>query len=502
VELVPGGAARAGRIPADLVVHAAALGGAGLPLSLAGSGALPGGGGTRVDFDLRGRGAGLVGGTASDRYSARLRGRGFDVFLGDQLYTLSPLTEPGRPGFGAGGRWSTGRWSLAGFAQRDRRLPGEAPRYGASLGYAGRPGAFSLNTLSVPGEGLAATVRALLHPFSGAALDLEFGTGTTGAEAGGAYSLRLSGSNPWLAYTLHRARAAAGIPGPEAWSAQDRASIRLQPGGGFYLAGSAARFAADPTGTGESWRVAAGRGGGFSAEYRHDLRAGSGSAAVPDLETRSLAVRASRTLGPLTLSPHAEVGSAGDPRGAGAPLRIVGLWSALRLGGSSLSAGMERALRPVPGGAPQDRLRGSADATLRVGGATTLRLAARGELDRSGAADADRGLEAEVERQLPGGHRLVARARAAWREGGLARAPAPPRAAPAGRRARRGPGGGRRGWTGGGGRAPAARRPGGGDRPPRALELGGSPSRHALPGGGPAEPGAGPRPRRAHAAAG
>lgn len=432
VELVPGGAARSGRVPADLVVHAAALGGAGLPLSLAGSGALPGGSGTRLDFDLRGRGAGLVGATASDRYSARLRGRGFDVFLGDQLYTLSPLTEPGRPGFGAGGRWSTGPWSVAAFAQRDRRLPGTAPRYGASLGYAARPGALSLNALSVPGEGLAATMRALLHPFDGAALDLEFGTGTTGAEAGGAYSVRLYGTGSWLAYTLHRARAAAGFPAPEGWTAQDRASVRLQPGGGFYLAGYAARFAADAfgagageraAGAGESWRVAAGRGGGFAAEYRHDLRTGAGSAAAPDLETRSLTLRASRTLGPLTLSPHAEVGSAGDPGSPGAPLRVVGLWSALRLGGSSFSAGVERSLRPVPGGASVDRLRGSADATLRAGGATTLRLAARGELDRSGAAGADRGLEAEVERQLPGGHRLVARARAAWREGGLARAP-------------------------------------------------------------------------------
>jgi len=433
VELVPGGSARPGRIPAELAVHAAALGGPGIPLSLAGSGALPGGSGMRVDFDFRGGGAGLVGGTSADRYAARLRGRGFDLFLGDQLYTLSPLTEPGRPGFGAGGRWSAGRWSVSGFGQRDRRLPGEAPRYGASLGYAAGPATLSFNALSVPGEGLAATARALLHPFRIAALDLEYGRGTDGAETGGAYSLRLSGSTPWLAYALLRSRADAGFPAPDGVAAQDRASVRLQPGGGFYLSGSASRYAADPyargalggwAATGESWRVGAGHGGGFSAEFRRELRSGTGLVSVPELETRALALRASRTLGPLTLSPHAEVGTAGDPRGRPGPLRTLGLWSALRLGGGgSVSAGVERRLGTAGGGALSDRVRGSADATLRAGGATTLRLSARGELDRRGGEDGDRGVDAEVERQLPGGHRLVARVRTAWREGGFARAP-------------------------------------------------------------------------------
>lgn len=432
VELVPGGTARPGRIPAELAVHAAALGGPGLPLSLAGSGEIPGGSGMRVDFDLRGGGAGLVGGAAADRYAARLRGRGFDLFLGDQLYTLSPLTEPGRPGFGAGGRWSAGRWSVSGFGQRDRRIAGEAPRYGASLGYAAGPGTFSLNALSVHGEGLAATARALLHPFRIAALDLEYGRGVGGG-ARGAYSVRLSGSTPWLSYALLRSRADAEFPAPDGVAAQDRASVRLQPGGGFYLSGSAARYAAGPyapgalggaAGTGESWRVGAGHGGGFAAEFRRELRTGAGLLSVPELETRALALRASRTLGPLTLSPYAEVGTAGDPGGRPEPLRSLGVWSALRLGGGgSVSAGVERRVGAMGGGASPDRVRGSADATLRAGGATTLRLSARGEVDRRGGEPWDRGVDAEVERQLPGGHRLVARARAAWREGGLARAP-------------------------------------------------------------------------------
>ncbi|MBD0320765.1 MAG: hypothetical protein ICV87_10555, partial [Gemmatimonadetes bacterium] len=86
--------------------------------AVSGSGALVGGGVSRVDFLFRpADGAGSLRGDPSE-YRVQLTGRAVDVKLGDQVYALSPLTQPGRYGFGAGATVAAGPLSAGGFALR------------------------------------------------------------------------------------------------------------------------------------------------------------------------------------------------------------------------------------------------------------------------------------------------------------------------------------------------------------------------------------------------
>ena len=138
-----------------------------------------------------------------DEYRLTFRGVGYELHAGDRNFKLSPLTEFGRYAFGVGGQGTWGNFASGVFINETRFLSPRQRQQGAFLNYqGGRAGTFGLNYLhqSERGGGDVLSFRALTSPFSSAELDLEYGiSGGTGLRDE-AFSFRIAGNEPWIAY--------------------------------------------------------------------------------------------------------------------------------------------------------------------------------------------------------------------------------------------------------------------------------------------------------------
>ncbi len=383
-----------GRLPVEVRVR-----NGGLP-SVSGSGVLARGGSSRVDFLIRPADApGALRGQ-QDEYRMRVAGRGMELLLGDQVYALSPLTQPGRAAFGAGGSVAAGPVSAGGYVARDRRSATGAEERGGqvalALGAASSIGAQYLDG----GDGTAASARARFAPSRLLSLDAEAGRGHGPRGAGAAESLVAHGGAARVSWFARHLRADSAYPASFAGERVDEASVSLRPAGRLLVSGAAVRQ-----------RGAAVRDlllgtlgyGALAAEYRGER--GEGWSA------RSVAVRARYRSGPLWISPRAELGTRGDSA-ARALFHRVSAYGGVDVGRHSLSASVEhstgRTADPLSGDAA---FQGALHAAIYPTGGTRLDAAlqaSRGALPgewRSASA------EAGVSQGLPRGHRLIARAR-------------------------------------------------------------------------------------------
>ena len=105
------------------------------PFELSGSGPLFEDGSVRLDLLARGPAPDVPAIGERDEYRLNLRGERFQLRLGDQRYALTPLTEIGRYGFGAGGELRAGNWTARGHLVTDRRLT-DRRQLAASIDYA------------------------------------------------------------------------------------------------------------------------------------------------------------------------------------------------------------------------------------------------------------------------------------------------------------------------------------------------------------------------------
>lgn len=399
-----GSAAPRGRLPVEVRVRNGVL------PAVSGSGALARGGSSRVDFLFRPADApGALRGQ-QDEYRMRFTGRGMELLLGDQVYALSPLTQPGRAGFGAGASVAAGPVSAGGYVARDRRSATGAEERGGQVALAlGRAGSVGAQYLD-GGDGTAASARARFAPSRLLSVDAEAGRGQGPRGAGSAESLVVQGGAARASWFARHLRADSAYPASFAGERVDEASVSLRPAGKLLVSGTAVRQ-----------RGAASRDlllgtlgyGSLAAEYRGERGDGWSS--------RSVAVHGRYRAGSLWISPRAEAGTREDSA-ASAPFHRVSAYGGVDVGRQSLSASVEHSTgRAVFSG--EADFQAALRAAIYPTEGTRLEAALQGSRGAGLGDWRSASAEAGVSQQLPRGHRLVARAR--WMLAGAGRDGAP-----------------------------------------------------------------------------
>ncbi|MBI4429912.1 MAG: SPOR domain-containing protein [Ignavibacteriales bacterium] len=151
-----------------------------------------------------------------DEYKMSYRTGGVELFAGDWNYSLTPLTEIGRYGTGAGANLSMGGMKFGGYYNQTRFIE---PRQKQLAGYASyeildglRNGVNFLRKTDAK-DNQTVTFRTIGRPFLNAEVDAEYGLGSSDTAKSNAYSVRLSGNERWASYDIRFVRADATFPG-------------------------------------------------------------------------------------------------------------------------------------------------------------------------------------------------------------------------------------------------------------------------------------------------
>ena len=408
VSVVPRGGARVRRprLPAVVRVRAAdSLSAA--SLSFAARGPLDAAGRLRLDVEARTADPAGTPFARQDEYRLRLDGPGFGVQLGDGVYRLSRLTEPGRYGFGGGASLSRGGVSVGGMMAGDRRGQG---RGGVAGGFA-RLGTERLRigaAFAAPDSAPARwTVEAAAEPHR--LLRVEAEAAPAAGDSVLPRAVHLRGSSRVLSYEVLHLRGGPAYRGLGSTD-QDFASVTVRPFGALSLNASARRggdvvLAADSVIFLRSFRRA---GLSWGSLLLVEARETAGDTAARG-DFRSVYGRLGvRVLRNGWLYPGFEAGHVvAAPGAAPAPYRIYSLQSTLSAGGASLWANLqlrEGASAYVPG----DReVSGAFSAHLPVLPRTVLRLSGQGRRIGGGALEGS--LDVALERVLPADHRVSVR---------------------------------------------------------------------------------------------
>jgi hypothetical protein len=415
-------------LPVRVALRAGSGGGGrgGVPAEVYASGPVTPGG-PQVDVFYRGRGAAAPELGEQEQLSLSVRGRRGEVRLGDQFWSLSPLTTPGRAGYGAGGRVNAGPVWVEGFSARNRFVLGSARTTAGAVGIGGPSASLAANYVSA-GDGQALSLRGRVQPARGVAADAEYGA-SGGARAAYAH-LRAGRPGAWV--DARAIDADAGFPGEQRGRSLVQASAAARPARWLAARASYERERREDTlalavpGTElRSTTASAGvtLGDALTLERRERSRAGESAA---DTWARragtwyaSATLRARRTV----FGGGGEIGRVEDERtGAESPYRRAWVRAGGTIAGQSISAGLERTTGTrVETGAAQDRVAANVGATLQPTASTLVSLVAQvGSTDWMEARD---GLvDATIEQRLPGGHSLKLRVRTfPWAEPGRRR---------------------------------------------------------------------------------
>lgn len=416
VEVVPRGAGASGRgrLPVEVRLR---NGAGGTPLAaVSGAGTLVRGGSSLVEFLARPADApgSFLG--EPDEYRARFVGRGVDLRAGDHVYSLSPLTQPGRYGFGAGGSVEAGPVTAGGFVVRDRRSALPLEERGGAVALGGRRGSVGAQYLSRTGTdaGTLGSARVRISPFRQWSIDAEYGSGAGVLGRGAASSAvvqAITGRASLFARHLH---ADSSYPAYFAGERVDEAVLQLRPWRSLLLSGSGLRrrdAAPGPFGGGPSRDLLVGSigwGNALTAEYRSEERIGLD-------RTESVALRGMYRVGPAWFSPRAELGRS---ESLVAPLHLpyhrVSAYGGFDFRRQSVSGWVEHSNRRPYATALFDDggvLLATLNASLHPTRGTRLQATLQGtRSDDSGEWRYATG-EVGVWQQLVRGHRVVARAR-------------------------------------------------------------------------------------------
>lgn len=408
VTVVPrggGGAARRG-LPAELRVRAAdSLSAAGFSFQAAG--ALDRAGRVRLDAEARTADPAGAPFRREDEYRLRLETPGLSLRLGDDVYALSRLTEPGRYAFGAGAAVRRGLLSAGGVVARDRRGYG---RGGVAGGFA-RAGSVraSLGAVFAARDSGAArwTLQAAAAPF--ALLQVEAEAAPTEA-AEPPRALRAWGSARVLSYEVLHLRGGSAYGGTGSPD-QDFAALAVRPFGRLSLSASARRggdfrfFGDTAASFATARRASLGWGSRLTVEYREtggaaggrgDLRAARARIGIPLLHR-------------AWLHPAYEAGElVAAPDAAPAPFRVLSLQTTLSVrGGASLWAYAQLYDGASVRAAEGREWSGALTAHLPVLRDTWVRVSAQAR--RADGSEPEALLDLSLERALGAGHRLTFR---------------------------------------------------------------------------------------------
>ena len=364
------------------------------------------------------------------RASLRYAADGLAVQAGDHVFSLSPLTETGRFGFGGGAVVDRGALSGGAFYHQQRYGYADDAFGGGFVGVEVRPGAeIRANVLHRRGirSGDAVTLRARAAHGRSAALDAECGVGTDATGAGGA--ARACSAEASLSHRLGSVRANVisadpGFPGHRYDVQAVAGSVVLQPTTPLRIEAAlqdyrrGASFAGLTTG---SYRVGTSLDApvlGLPARlslHRLGNRAGF---AVDGQDRREDATRlaVSTAAGGVRLQGSAEVGRAEvEALGESGPFhRVRGRVQVPLPAGQSAHVGVEyRAGQALYPGAGQNGWRTTLGATAALTPRTRVSVTASAALGGVEVGAARRYLfaQTQAEHTLPSGHRLEARGR-------------------------------------------------------------------------------------------
>ncbi|HET7463949.1 MAG TPA: carboxypeptidase regulatory-like domain-containing protein [Longimicrobium sp.] len=401
-------------------------GGGGVPAEVYASGPITPNG-PRVDLFYRGRGAAAPQLGEQEQLSLAVRGRRGEVRLGDQFWSLSPLTTPGRAGYGAGGRIDAGAVWLEGFSARNRFVPNSERVTAGTIGVGGRGASLAAN-YAASGDGNALSLRGRLAPARGVAADAEYGASGEGRAAYG--HVRAGGSAAWV--DARAIGADRGFAGEQRGRSLLQASGGARPAPWLAVRGAYERERRRDTvalalpGTELRSTTASGGvtvGGVITVERRARERAGESPAGAWARRAETWYASATLRARRWVFGGGGEAGEVEDERiGARSPYRRAWVRAGGTIAGQAVSAGIERTTgASVESGVEQDRVAANVSATVQATASTRLSL-----LAQAGATDwmerADGLVDGSVEQRLPGGHSIRLRVRAfPWAEPGRRR---------------------------------------------------------------------------------
>ena len=151
-----------------------------------------------------------------DEYRLSYKSGRTEVFAGDNSYSLSPLTELGRYGFGVGGRTGMGDFLVGGYYNQTRYYePAQKQTAGFVAYQPNEETEVGLNYLKRQDlvDGDVVTLRSLSRPLTGMDLDLEYGLGSRDGKKDNAYGIRLSGRRERMSYDVRYVQAGTNFSG-------------------------------------------------------------------------------------------------------------------------------------------------------------------------------------------------------------------------------------------------------------------------------------------------
>ena len=350
------------------------------------------------------------------QYSVRFARPSLEAVVGDHVFALSPLTEAGQYGFGAGGEIATGGITAGGFVHRRRYSAVGGNAGGAFVGWRVTPGAEIRANVFRRDDfraGDVVSVRGLLTPSGTLALDAEcgLGTGTTRACSG-----RLQVERPWLSVRTTAVDADPGFPGRHHDVRVLSNSVVVRPARSVQVEGSyqdhrrgetASNLVTRAFHIGTGWTASRSNGAQVSLRWggREVGQAGA------TREERSGRLVTGYSLGPVGVRGGAEVGHVRGRLGEGeAPFQRY--HGRIRVAGSagSVSLGLERRRGgSLYGTLERDEWRGDVGIGFEVASRTRLSLNASASLDRTGATSTGRTYayaQGRLDHTLPSGHRI------------------------------------------------------------------------------------------------
>jgi len=151
-----------------------------------------------------------------DEYKVSYRAPGVELYGGDWNYALTPLTEMGRYGAGAGGKITLGKLTVGGYYNETRFYEPKQRQSAAYIAYKfleGLQGGVNYLKKAEQTQAEITTLRSILEPFADTGIDFEYGLASKEGEKSKAYSVRAEGKQRWISYDMRYVHADAGFPG-------------------------------------------------------------------------------------------------------------------------------------------------------------------------------------------------------------------------------------------------------------------------------------------------
>ena len=349
----------------------------------------------------------------------------YSVFVGDNNFSLSPLTEFNRYAFGASGSATVNDITAGGFYNKMRfRVPDQEEWAGFLTYHAGERASIAVNYLGRKDQNQTNvfSVRTLVQPFKANEVDLEFGLGGSGDQTDQAYNARWSGRESWISYDAQYLRAGPSYAGYYRDVDFKNISLNLLPFKDFRIEGyyrdEERNLRRDSTlllaPHNRYVLVGAGYSNFVSVYYRVNDQDDLLPVSHFQRGDRTWQLRMSQSLFGVMLVGNADIGTTRDDLlGNSSPYQRYGLFASVQpfpghTYGFTAEYTNEKDLSTLE---PQQLLSGSVNATVLIGERTQISAALFGTKTQGAFNQTYSLFDASVEHRFPGGQSITVRGR-------------------------------------------------------------------------------------------